>query len=162
MNIRFCLFALFYALFKKYGIKQFQLKSFLTARILMKAYWWLFSSLQALRSCDGTHNPVYVSPGNLVTMATAVELAYRCCRHRVPEPIRMVCTVYVLFFMTFPALKTQLKVWRCWHFTLHDKQGIWHTSLSLINSLTYMYYVKNVIFLLCTPLWFHAAVSGGH
>lgn len=43
----------------------------------------------ALRSCDSTKNPVYVSPGNLVTMETAVTLVHRCCKHRVPEPVRL-------------------------------------------------------------------------
>ncbi|XP_060591941.1 endonuclease V-like [Ruditapes philippinarum] len=43
----------------------------------------------ALRSCNNTKNPVYVSPGNLVTMDTAVKLVHKCCKHRVPEPVRL-------------------------------------------------------------------------
>lgn len=43
----------------------------------------------ALRSSSTTKNPVYVSPGHLVTMETAVRLVHRCCKHRVPEPVRL-------------------------------------------------------------------------
>ncbi|XP_045189392.2 endonuclease V-like isoform X2 [Mercenaria mercenaria] len=43
----------------------------------------------ALRSCNNTKNPVYVSPGNLVTMDTAVRLVHKCCKHRVPDPVRL-------------------------------------------------------------------------
>lgn len=43
----------------------------------------------ALRSCSNTQNPVYVSPGHLITMETAVRLVHKCCKNRVPEPIRM-------------------------------------------------------------------------
>ena len=36
----------------------------------------------------GATNPVYVSVGHAVGLATATELVLRCCRNRVPEPIR--------------------------------------------------------------------------
>lgn len=42
----------------------------------------------ALRSCDSTKNPVYVSPGHKISLESAVKLVHRCCQHRVPEPIR--------------------------------------------------------------------------
>jgi hypothetical protein len=37
----------------------------------------------------GTSRPIYVSAGNLVSLPTAVEVVLRCCRYRVPEPIRL-------------------------------------------------------------------------
>jgi len=46
--------------------------------------------LQAMRSCDKAPNPVYVSPGHLITMETAVWLVKLCCKYRIPEPIRQV------------------------------------------------------------------------
>ena len=45
---------------------------------------------QALRSHDDAPNPIYVSPGNYVTLDTAVWVVKQCCRHRVPEPVRQV------------------------------------------------------------------------
>jgi deoxyinosine 3'endonuclease (endonuclease V) len=42
----------------------------------------------ALRASDKAPNPIYVSPGHLVTMETAVWLVKQCCRYRVPEPVR--------------------------------------------------------------------------
>ncbi|XP_052249247.1 endonuclease V-like isoform X2 [Dreissena polymorpha] len=43
----------------------------------------------ALRSCSSSKNPIYVSPGHLVTMETATRLVHMCCKHRIPEPVRM-------------------------------------------------------------------------
>ncbi|XP_052789261.1 endonuclease V-like isoform X1 [Mya arenaria] len=43
----------------------------------------------ALRSCDTTKNPIYISQGHLVSMDTSVRLVQHCCRHRVPEPVRL-------------------------------------------------------------------------
>ncbi|GAB4813929.1 hypothetical protein N2152v2_000975 [Parachlorella kessleri] len=36
----------------------------------------------------GCQHPIYVSVGHLVSLPTAVDITLRCCRHRVPEPIR--------------------------------------------------------------------------
>ena len=47
--------------------------------------WW-----QALRSCDTASNPVFVSPGHLISMETAVWLVKLCCKYRIPEPVRLV------------------------------------------------------------------------
>jgi len=42
-----------------------------------------------LRTRRGT-SPVYISPGHLVDIPQAVEIAWRCCRgHRLPEPVRV-------------------------------------------------------------------------
>ncbi|XP_056266128.1 endonuclease V-like isoform X1 [Pseudoliparis swirei] len=43
---------------------------------------------KALRSSDRSSKPVYVSLGHMISLETAVRLTHRCCRHRVPEPIR--------------------------------------------------------------------------
>ncbi|CAN9510783.1 unnamed protein product [Ophioblennius macclurei] len=43
---------------------------------------------KALRSSDGSSKPVYVSVGHMISLDTAVRLTHKCCRHRVPEPIR--------------------------------------------------------------------------
>ena len=45
---------------------------------------------KAVRSCDKASNPVYVSPGHLISMDTAVWLVKLCSHYRVPEPIRQV------------------------------------------------------------------------
>ncbi|XP_014673945.1 PREDICTED: endonuclease V-like [Priapulus caudatus] len=42
----------------------------------------------ALRTCDNSKNPVYVSIGHGVSLATAIRLAVSCCKYRIPEPIR--------------------------------------------------------------------------
>ncbi len=42
----------------------------------------------ALRSTDTTTNPIFVSVGHRVSLATACALAARCCQFRVPEPVR--------------------------------------------------------------------------
>ena len=43
----------------------------------------------ALRTTDGEgFNPVYVSAGHGLTLESSLELVRRCCRHRVPEPVR--------------------------------------------------------------------------
>ncbi|KAF7225413.1 endonuclease V [Nothobranchius furzeri] len=43
---------------------------------------------KALRSCDKSSKPVYVSVGHRISLDTAVRLTHSCCRYRVPEPIR--------------------------------------------------------------------------
>lgn len=43
---------------------------------------------KALRSCDKSSKPVYVSVGHKISLDTAVRLTHSCCRYRVPEPIR--------------------------------------------------------------------------
>uniref|UniRef100_A0A3Q2Q8G7 Endonuclease V n=1 Tax=Fundulus heteroclitus TaxID=8078 RepID=A0A3Q2Q8G7_FUNHE len=45
---------------------------------------------KALRSCDKSSKPVYVSVGHKISLDTAVRLTHACCRYRVPEPIRQV------------------------------------------------------------------------
>ncbi|BBI30521.1 endonuclease V [Acanthamoeba castellanii medusavirus] len=42
----------------------------------------------ALKSTKGSTNPIYVSVGHRVSLASAETLTAACCRHRVPEPIR--------------------------------------------------------------------------
>ncbi|XP_070580754.1 endonuclease V-like isoform X2 [Ptychodera flava] len=41
-----------------------------------------------LRSCNKSTNPVYVSIGHRIALETAVRLVHRCCKYRIPEPIR--------------------------------------------------------------------------
>ncbi|XP_078803499.1 endonuclease V isoform X2 [Oryzias latipes] len=43
---------------------------------------------KALRSCDKSSKPVYVSVGHKISLDTAVRLTRACCLFRVPEPIR--------------------------------------------------------------------------
>lgn len=43
----------------------------------------------ALRSCNSTKNPIYVSQGHKISLESAVTLVHRCCKHRVPEPVRL-------------------------------------------------------------------------
>ncbi|KAF4797459.1 E3 ubiquitin-protein ligase RNF213 [Turdus rufiventris] len=42
----------------------------------------------ALRSCNNSSKPLYVSVGHRVSLGTAVRLVRACCRFRIPEPIR--------------------------------------------------------------------------
>ncbi|ELR15421.1 endonuclease V protein [Acanthamoeba castellanii str. Neff] len=42
----------------------------------------------AFRSTDGSSNPIYVSVGHRISLASAVLLTQASCLHRVPEPIR--------------------------------------------------------------------------
>ncbi|VDO04870.1 unnamed protein product, partial [Rodentolepis nana] len=37
---------------------------------------------------SNSKNPVFVSPGHMVTLETAIEITLRCSIHRVPEPTR--------------------------------------------------------------------------
>ncbi|CAG9460392.1 unnamed protein product [Pedinophyceae sp. YPF-701] len=43
----------------------------------------------AMAGHAGSEVPLYVSVGHRVSLASAVEVVARCCRHRVPEPIRV-------------------------------------------------------------------------
>nr|XP_033817450.1 endonuclease V isoform X3 [Geotrypetes seraphini] len=42
----------------------------------------------ALRSCDKSTKPIYISVGHKMSLESAVRLIHSCCRYRVPEPIR--------------------------------------------------------------------------
>ncbi|XP_041358795.1 endonuclease V-like [Gigantopelta aegis] len=42
----------------------------------------------ALRSCDSTKNPIYVSVGHKISLESATWLVHKCCRYRIPEPTR--------------------------------------------------------------------------
>ncbi|XP_019371153.1 PREDICTED: endonuclease V isoform X1 [Gavialis gangeticus] len=42
----------------------------------------------ALRSCNKSTKPVYVSVGHRMSLESAVRLVQSCCRYRIPEPIR--------------------------------------------------------------------------
>ncbi|ELW68223.1 Endonuclease V [Tupaia chinensis] len=42
----------------------------------------------ALRSHDHSTKPLYVSVGHRMSLEAAVRLTHRCCRFRVPEPVR--------------------------------------------------------------------------
>ena len=43
---------------------------------------------KALRSTAASSNPIYVSIGHMVSLETAVSIASKCCKVRVPEPVR--------------------------------------------------------------------------
>lgn len=45
--------------------------------------------LGAAVCAPGVRRPVYVSAGHLVGVNAAVAVVLQCCRHRVPEPIRL-------------------------------------------------------------------------
>jgi len=45
---------------------------------------------KALRSTQGSCNPIYVSVGHKIGLDTAVSLTHACCQYRIPEPIRQV------------------------------------------------------------------------
>ncbi|KAI8053932.1 endonuclease V-domain-containing protein [Syncephalis plumigaleata] len=42
----------------------------------------------AVRSLDNASNPIFVSVGHRLSLATAVATTLCCCRYRVPEPVR--------------------------------------------------------------------------
>ncbi|XP_069808182.1 endonuclease V isoform X2 [Dendropsophus ebraccatus] len=42
----------------------------------------------ALRSCQKSSKPIYISVGHKISLETAVKLVHSCCKYRVPEPIR--------------------------------------------------------------------------
>ena len=42
----------------------------------------------ALCAAKGTTNPIYVSQGHRISLASAIKIVQQCCKHRVPEPIR--------------------------------------------------------------------------
>ncbi|XP_030062466.1 endonuclease V isoform X2 [Microcaecilia unicolor] len=42
----------------------------------------------ALKSCEKSTKPVYVSVGHKMSLESAVRLIHCCCKYRVPEPIR--------------------------------------------------------------------------
>lgn len=78
------------------------------------------SVFQALRSCDKSSKPVYVSVGHKISLDTAVRLTRACCLFRVPEPIRQVETFCglcvwwdaVLHFLCTAKKKVLFSVWK--------------------------------------------------
>ncbi|XP_069511288.1 endonuclease V [Ambystoma mexicanum] len=42
----------------------------------------------ALKSCDKSAKPIYVSVGHKISLESAVRLTVNCCKYRTPEPIR--------------------------------------------------------------------------
>ncbi|XP_032900137.1 endonuclease V isoform X2 [Amblyraja radiata] len=42
----------------------------------------------ALKSCEKSTKPIYVSVGHRISLDTASRLTHSCCKYRVPEPIR--------------------------------------------------------------------------
>ncbi|KAI4832439.1 hypothetical protein KUCAC02_015408, partial [Chaenocephalus aceratus] len=62
----------------------------------------------ALRSCNKSSKPVYVSVGHRISLDTAVRLTHSCCRYRVPEPIRQI--FYILFIADITENLSQIGV----------------------------------------------------
>lgn len=42
----------------------------------------------AVRTTDAAPNPIFISQGHRISLATAIRLTLTCCRFRIPEPIR--------------------------------------------------------------------------
>uniref|UniRef100_H3BBF6 Endonuclease V n=1 Tax=Latimeria chalumnae TaxID=7897 RepID=H3BBF6_LATCH len=42
----------------------------------------------ALKSCDKSSKPIYISTGHRISLQSALRLIGSCCKYRVPEPIR--------------------------------------------------------------------------
>ncbi|KAF3851890.1 hypothetical protein F7725_005245 [Dissostichus mawsoni] len=63
---------------------------------------------KALRSCNKSSKPVYVSVGHRITLDTAVRLTHSCCRYRVPEPIRQ-CTCDVFSWWEEEGLRVDIR-----------------------------------------------------
>eukprot|EP00823_Brevimastigomonas_motovehiculus_P001349 TRINITY_DN11878_c0_g1_i1.p1 TRINITY_DN11878_c0_g1~~TRINITY_DN11878_c0_g1_i1.p1 ORF type:complete len:372 (+),score=86.66 TRINITY_DN11878_c0_g1_i1:123-1238(+) len=42
----------------------------------------------AMRATDDCGHPLFISPGHRISLQTSIELVRRCCRFRIPEPIR--------------------------------------------------------------------------
>ncbi|KAG6546256.1 hypothetical protein Mapa_012295 [Marchantia paleacea] len=42
----------------------------------------------AMRSHEGCKKPIFISSGHRISLETAIDVVKRCCRHRVPEPVR--------------------------------------------------------------------------
>ncbi len=42
----------------------------------------------ALKSANNTTNPIYVSIGHKISLASAIKIVNKCCIYRIPEPIR--------------------------------------------------------------------------
>ncbi|XP_065591391.1 endonuclease V [Cyrtonyx montezumae] len=42
----------------------------------------------ALRGCNNSSKPLYISVGHRICLETAVHLVQSCCKYRIPEPIR--------------------------------------------------------------------------
>eukprot|EP01083_Nonionella_stella_P282789 962336_1 len=43
---------------------------------------------KALKSTKSSRNPIFVSVGHKISISTAMELVERCCKFRIPEPVR--------------------------------------------------------------------------
>ena len=43
----------------------------------------------AFRSTDDSKNPIYVSQGHRISLASCLEIVGKCCKYRIPEPVRL-------------------------------------------------------------------------
>uniref|UniRef100_A0A8C5R8T2 Endonuclease V n=1 Tax=Leptobrachium leishanense TaxID=445787 RepID=A0A8C5R8T2_9ANUR len=63
----------------------------------------------ALKSCDKSSKPIYVSVGHKISLEAAVRLVHSCCRYRVPEPIRQLLSITCLAQEVLPTQTIKLK-----------------------------------------------------
>mmetsp|Transcript_35694 Transcript_35694/g.44281 ORF Transcript_35694/g.44281 Transcript_35694/m.44281 type:complete len:241 (-) Transcript_35694:2157-2879(-) len=47
----------------------------------------------ALKSTAETNNPIFISQGHRISLESAIQITQRCCRFRVPEPVRQADTI---------------------------------------------------------------------
>ena len=72
----------------RWGIKlPYYLDTFSFVRTQHSLFWKMF---QALRSCDSSINPIYISQGHKLSLETALWVTQICSKHRIPEPTRQV------------------------------------------------------------------------
>lgn len=47
----------------------------------------------AYKATDEVINPIYISPGHKIDLETSIEVIKRCCKYRIPEPVRLADTL---------------------------------------------------------------------
>ncbi|XP_074870884.1 endonuclease V isoform X5 [Carettochelys insculpta] len=81
----------------------------------------------ALRSCNKSKKPIYVSVGHRTCLESAVRLVLSCCRYRIPEPIRQLAPTKLV-----PAGSGS-----CWQVSLGRGGGVASARQEAAERLTY-------------------------